>query len=314
MKPQLKISLLVILAAMVLACNFPFLSPEHENIFKQPAQTLTAMVQVLTTPTAIIVNPTVQLSTATSMPINTQLPTFTPIPTRQPTFTPISTQQPGPHRTGNWVTARFLNSPPVIDGIWDEWKNLTPLNLAGYVINGAGNWKNPADLIADFILGWDTQYLYLGLKISDDVYVQNSTGAYLYKGDDVELQLDTNLGVDFVVKNLNNDDYQLGISAGRGSLSGPKEAYLWYPKIIQDPVSDTVLIASQPGSGFHFVEVRIHWSLFAVSPYAGLRMGFALALSDNDNPSINNWQTMIANTPRRKTTDPTTWGELHLIL
>jgi hypothetical protein len=317
-------ALIMILAAVMLACNLPFLSPTPENIFRQPAQTLTAMVQQLKTSTAIIINPTLQPPTLTSNPVIIQQPTFTPIPTWLPTYTRIPTLQPtfdtlptqpgGPYRKGNFVTARYLAIPPILDGNWDEWVNLTPIHLAGYVINGASFWKNAADLNADFIMGWDNQYLYLGAKIIDDVYVQNSTGAYIYKGDDIELQLDTNLDVDFYVKSMNNDDYQLGISAGRGSLAGLKEAYLWYSKIIQASITNQVLIASRAESGFHFVEARIPWSLFSVSPYAGLRMGFALGLSDNDDPSANNWQTFMANTPGRKTTDPTTWGELHLTM
>lgn len=322
MKSKL-MGLWLILLLILLACNLPFIAPTSENIFRQPAQTLTAMLQQLTPITFTPYLPPSQPTGATPIPISPQqptyspiptgLPTFTRIPTQRSTFTPIPTQPAGLYRKGNFVTARYLTNPPFIDGNWDEWVNLTPVNLAGYIINGAGNWKGAADLSADFILGWDNQYLYLALRITDDVYVQNSSGAYIYKGDDIELQLDTNLLVDFPVSSLNNDDYQLGISAGKGSLTGPQEAWLWYPRLIQGTVTDKVDIASQPGSGFYTVEARIPWSLFAVSPYAGLRMGFALALSDNDNPAVNDWQSMVANTPGRKTTDPTTWGELHLI-
>lgn len=317
------IVLVLLVSLVVLACNLPFISPTPENIFRQPAQTLTAMLQQLTPATLTPILPNSQPPTATSIPVFPQQPTYTPIPTRlstftriptlPPTYSPIPTQPAGPYRKGNFVTARYLVNPPFIDGNWDEWVNLTPVNLAGYIINGAGNWKGASDLNADFILGWDDYYLYLALRITDDVYVQNSTGAYIYKGDDIELQLDTSLATDFSVASMNNDDYQLGISAGKGTLSGPKEAYLWYPRVIQGSIIDQLLIASQPGSGFHTVEVRIPWSLFDIVPFTGQRLGFALALSDNDNPSLNNWQSMVANTPGRKTTDPTTWGELHLV-
>ena len=321
MKPKF-VGLWLILLLVILACNLPFLAPTPENIFKLPAQTLTAMLQQLTPATLTPILPTSQPPTATSIPVLPQQPTYTPIPTGLPTFTriptlppaytPIATQPAGPYRKGNFVTARYLSNPPFIDGNWDEWVNLTPVNLAGYIINGAGNWKGASDMNADFILGWDDYYLYLALRITDDVYVQNSTGAYIYRGDDIELQLDASLAVDFSVASMNNDDYQLGISAGKGTLAGPKEAYLWYPRVIQGAVTDQLLIASQPGSGFHTVEVRIPWSLFDIVPFTGQRLGFALALSDNDNPAVNDWQSMVANTPGRKTTDPTTWGELHL--
>jgi len=293
----LKIGLVLGIGAVMLACYFPLLNPEPENIFQQPAQTLTAMVQLLPTSTvAAIASPV--------MPTSALLPTYTPLPT----------QSAVPHRAGSQVTAKYLTNPPVIDGNWDDWKNLSAVYPAIYVINGANHWKNPADLEGSFILGWDNHYFYLAVKVTDDLYVQNSSGAYIYKGDDVEMQLDTNLGVDFTVSSMNNDDYQLGISAGKGSINGPKEAYLWYPQIIKGSVTNQVVIASQGGKGVHYLEARIPWNLFGLSPFEGLRVGFALALSDNDNPAVNDWQTMVSNTLGRKTLNPTTWGELVLTM
>jgi hypothetical protein len=314
MSRLLKIGVWLAIGAVMLACYFPLLNPEPENIFQQPAQTLTAMVQLLPTSTvAAISTPVI----TTSAPQHTFTPIAIPVmPTSAPlpTFTPIPTQLPAQHRAGSQVTAKYLTTPPVLDGFWDDWKNLATIYPAAVVINGASRWKNAADLEGAFILGWDNNYLYLAVKVTDDLYVQNSSGATIYKGDDVELQLDTNLGVDFTVASMNNDDYQLGISAGKGTINGPKEAYLWYPKIIMGSVMNQVVIASQGGNGVHYVEVRIPWSLFGLSPYAGLRVGFALALSDNDNSAVNDWQTMISNTPGRKTLNPATWGELVLTM
>lgn len=307
-----KMIILMLILFVLLACNLPWVTVDTGNIFNQPPQTLTAMFQNPKTSTPVVVSPTLQPPTITSLPTLHQPPTFTPIPTQQPTFTPLPPQQSGLQRNGVAVNARYLSTPPLIDGNWDEWKDLAPMNLVGYVLFGSLYWKNVADLNGDFILGWDNQYLYLGIQVIDDVYVQNSTGAYIYKGDDIELQVDADLLGDFYVKTMNNDDYQMGLSAGKGALAGPKEAYLWYPKVIQGSRTDEIQIASTAFSGFHIVEARIPWLLFAISPYTNLRMGFALSLSDNDNPSVNNWQTFISDTPGRKTTDPTTWGELHL--
>jgi hypothetical protein len=290
-----KIGLVLAIGAIVLACNLPWLNPEPENIFKQPAQTLTVRALLLPTSTRVV----------TSTPI---------IPTSpaSPTFTPLPPPSTIPRRAGSQVAARILTNSPVMDGSWDDWKNLTYSYPAAHVINGANYWKNADDLGASFILGWDNNYLYLAVKVMDDLYVQNSSGAFIYKGDDIELQLDTNLGGDFAVTSMNNDDYQLGISAGKGSIDGPKEAYLWYPKIRMGSATSLVVIASQGGNGVHYVEARIPWNIFGITPYEGLRVGFALALSDNDSSTVNNWQTMISNTPGRRTLNPTTWGELIL--
>ena len=44
-------------------------------------------------------------------------------------------------------------------------------------------WKDAADLEGAYAAGWDNDYLYISVKVTDDIYVQNTSGAMIYEGD-----------------------------------------------------------------------------------------------------------------------------------
>jgi hypothetical protein len=123
--------------------------------------------------------------------------------------------------------------------------------------------------------------------------------------------LDTNLFSDFSDASLSSDDFQLGISPGRGDIDDDTEAYLWYPRSTAGS-RDQVKIAAVEGPGLYRVEAAIPWSVFGVTPAEGLQIGFALSASDNDDTGENVQQSMSSSVPNRMLTNPTTWGELIL--
>ena len=61
------------------------------------------------------------------------------------------------------------------------------------------------------------------------------------------------------------------------------------------------------------IEVAIPWSLLGVTPYDGMRLGFAVSINDNDDTTKNVQQTMLSTAQYRNFLDPTTWGELVLV-
>ncbi len=266
---------------------------------------------------------------------NTPTPSDTPIPTQTlaVTMTPPSTLTPGSNyvftntpsghyvytntpsgnhgsRAGTLFQAAYLHSAPTLDGSWDEWSNTAYPATA--VVYGGGNWTGADDLEASFRVGWDENYLYLAVKVKDDVYVQNAKKADLYLGDSIELLLDTDLYGDFYWNQLSYDDYQLGISSGRPDVDGTREAYLWFPGSIEGSRS-SVQIGSMRSDGVTRIEAAIPWSMFGVSPYAGQHFGFALSASDNDNTAENQQQSMVSSASNRHLLDPMTWGEIELV-
>lgn len=181
-----------------------------------------------------------------------------------------------------------------------------------FVVFGRSNWSGADDLEPSYILGWDATYLYIGIKVHDDVYAQHATGASIFKGDSAEILIDTNLWGDFYSQTLDNDDYQIGFSPGYGTITGTKEAYLWNPSAVAGTRSQ-IKITAIAESKLYRMEIAIPWTTIGVTPRAGMAFGFVISVNDNDNTESNIEQTMMSNDSARTTyTDPTIWGELIL--
>jgi hypothetical protein len=72
-----------------------------------------------------------------------------------------------------------------------------------------------------------------------------------------------------------------------------------------------VTIGSVSSSGLWRLEAAIPRSVLGITPYKGMHLGFAISVSDNDNPGTQQ-ESMVSNVPGRMLTDPTTWGDLVL--
>jgi hypothetical protein len=210
---------------------------------------------------------------------------------------------------GSPVTAGYRTDTITIDGDLSEWT--TTAYTANETVPYAGSgWSGASDASATFYIAWDADNLYIAVKRTDDTFVQTAWGRYMYKGDDVEIQLDTDLAGDFYSASMSNDDYQIGFSPGNfGSLDA--EVYRWFPRSLEAWIKSADIAAKKDGNGYN-LEVEIPWSAFGLTPTAGSRYGFALSLSDNDTTGVSTWQSMISNVNTRRATDPTTWGTLIL--
>lgn len=325
MQKMLKKSFVYIILVLILtACNIPGLKPNPTPIlFPTPNFTMTALFSVdvqnpTATPPVVVITQAAPTQEPTLQP--TALPTETAIPpTNTPivvTATPQSTATSVPTatkttvvRSGNWVTASYLSTAPNLDSVWDEWT--TTKYPAKYVAYGSSEWTNSDDLEGSFRLGWDNTYLYVAVKVLDDKYVQNATDQDLYKGDSIEILFDKDLYGDLNSTSLSSDDFQIGISPGKGGVDGIKEGYLWFPSSKAGGISG-VKIASSAGDGVYRVEFAIPWSVLGISPASGQQYGFGISFSDNDNEGANVQQSMVSNLPDRSLVNPTTWTLLTL--
>ena len=253
------------------------------------------------------------LSAMPDLTITPALATSSPFPTliheqatpgAAPTDTPEAVARPGAS-----VTAPFLDKPPVLDGIWDEWTS--PAYPVTSLVYGASQWSGPGDLGGSFRIGWDNKYLYLAVKVGDDAYVQEDSEANIYKGDSLEILLDTDVSEDFETAQLNSDDYRLGISPGRTHPGNRAEAYLWFPKNIAGP-RPKVRIGAVGEINLYRVEVAVPWSVFEITPTPGMHLGFVLRINDDDDPDTDALQSAVHNVPGSSLADPTTWGDLVL--
>jgi hypothetical protein len=203
----------------------------------------------------------------------------------------------------------YFNSPPRIDASLEEWQQDRYRIEA--VVFGKDNHKGENDLSGRAMVAWDETNLYLGIRVLDQKYVQNASGTNLFKGDSLDILLDTDVPGDFYLGALNEDDFQLGISPGSPSPNHDHEAYLWFPKTIEGPRDQVDIAARARGDGY-VVEAAVPWSVFDVTPFNGQHFGFAFSISDNDNASKNVQESMVSYVPIRTLSDPTTWGDLTL--
>jgi hypothetical protein len=241
--------------------------------------------------------------------------TASPVPA---TNTPVSTSThtavptiPGA-RGGVSVVAPFMSTAPTIDGDWTEWKTAAKEYPATNVVFGKSQWQNADDLSASYYVGWDSNFLYIAVKVHDDKYVQLAHGANIYKGDSIELLIDTNVAGDYYVKQLNTDDYQIGISPGNPSISDENpEVYRWFPSGKAGSLTD-VTVSAQDEGPIYRLEAAIPWSDLGITPSHGLHLGFGLSVSDDDQSGKQSQDSMVSSLPNRNLVDPTTWGDLLL--
>jgi hypothetical protein len=323
MKKYFLVVITVLLVSLLAsACGLSNLGG-NTNTALTPNMTLTALfdtsknIPATVTPIYIVVTNTAEpvIPTDTTAPTNTAAPTSTTVPTVAPSSTSVPTVPPPPPvmaRAGTLMQAGYISTAPVIDGSWNEWKDYTTQYPITSIVYGASHWTGASDLEASYAMAWDYTYMYLGVKVHDDIHAQNATGANIFKGDSIELLLDKNLNYDFYTQSLNSDDYQLGISAGNSANGIAPSAYLWYPTGSSGTLSNVTIGYSVEDGGIYRYEARIPWSDFGVNPTNGLRMGIAVSVSDNDDVNQNVQQTMASSAHNRILSDPTTWGEIVL--
>lgn len=289
----------------LLACSLPgkVVDDPFANVI--PDLTGTAFFAALLTP-----SPTQQPASTATLSVE---PTRTTVPSERPatiTQTAIPTLTDTKARNGPLVQALYFFIPPVIDGNLEDWN--APSYPANNVVYGATLWNNSSDLSASVQVGWDDINLYLAAMITDDVYVQVASGENIFKGDSLELLMDTNLQGDLYVASLSPDDFQLGLTAGSPKPGQAMEAYLWFPTSLTGKRNQIRINAVQTTSGYQ-VEASIPWIVFEITPQSGMKMGFTFSVSDNDSPGLTVQQSMVSTVPGRHLTDPTTWGDLVII-
>ena len=274
------------------------ISSESYTYEQITTHTPTAKPVLTATPSKTAVPATVS-STHTTLP--------TPPATKLATSTLVITTRP--HAAT--VYAPRLVAPPHIDGHISDWGTL-PISLS-QPSYGARNWRGSSDQSGLFAIAWDVTHLYIAVQVEDDKHVQNQTGINIFKGDSVDVLLDTDLEGDYYIASLDEDDYQIGLSPGdllRGRAKA--QAYMWYPRTSSGIMTEVQLGSQLYGAaGFH-LEAAIPWSVLGVSPSSGMVLGFVLSSNDNDHDSAAIQQTMLSVEPSRKLTDPTTWGTLVL--
>jgi hypothetical protein len=345
-KIQFRHIIVTILILSVLAgCTLPGFSTPTPFSFPTPDKTMTALFEP--TPAGIATSAPSDATDGEGADVTDtpKAPTDTPEPTEtEPTPTEADddseTLDPddgyaGPAiRGGNVITADWMSSGPGIDGDLSGWA--PPIQkVINHVVWGANNWSGSSDSSGTVVAGWNKTYLYLGVRVKDDKYVQEATKQELYLGDSIEIVFDRYVSADFHLQSMSADDYQIGISPGKNCIAAtindvklaaipvkssmsttsscaPPEAYIWFPKT-EAGTTTQIKVGALEGSEGYQVEMRIPWSILGVTePSAGDYYGFAVSISDNDKAGTKKQQSMTSSISTRFYSNPTTWGNLYL--
>ncbi len=238
-------------------------------------------------------------------------PTLIVAPTAVATDTIAPLETAVPLISADVVAAR-LAVVPVIDGDLAEWAGITPY-LSTHPVYTAPGWDGTEDVTAAWHIGWDENNLYLGVAVVDDVHVQTQSGNQIFKGDNIDLQLDVERTGDWG-SGLNVDDYQINLSPGNFA-NLPPSAFRFAATPAGgsiDAPGHGIQIAAQQQPDGYTIEAAIPWRDVNVTPSVGLILGAALNVSDNDTPGTAVQEYFLSTAPTRKWSDPTTWGTLTL--
>ena len=248
--------------------------------------------------------PSAQPPAPTSASPSTQSPT--PPPAQQGSTGPGSSiARPAP----NGIFDAHNATGFTVDGNVEEWPNAwIPINA---VILGADRIEGPADLSANFQVGWTTNGLMLALRVNDDIYRAGPAGSDLWQGDSIEIQFDRQLAEDFNTTLADADDYQLGIAFDENLAT--IRGYLWLPYERESEIGiPSALTINAQG---YQLEALIPWYVFEMdgAPASDRYYGFNISVNDNDSEAPAQ-EIVISASPARTTHDnPTEWGTLRIL-
>ncbi|HKJ27219.1 MAG TPA: sugar-binding protein [Anaerolineales bacterium] len=241
-----------------------------------------------------------------TQPDTTAPDTPTLIPTQ--TLTPISFQGAGSDLA---LVIEYLDDAPTIDGDTGDWGG--EIYALDKIVKGTEFYANALDLSGDFKIGWDMEYLYIGVTVRDTQFVQTASGPQLGMGDSLEVLLDTQWEADLSDDELSADDFQLGFSAGNLREVSIPEGYMWAPIDRAAPLTMAQVTGRLIDDGY-MMEIAIAWEELGVTPEKDMAMGFLLSVSDNDSINRVEQQSVLSFASERSLSNPTTWVPVVLVI
>lgn len=257
--------------------------------------------------------------TATAAVLNTPQITVTGAPPATPAGTPETVDAtpavetsatPAPVAAADFAAIQ-LTQPPALDGSPGDWPE-GPSVSSAYQVYARAGWDGSADLQATWRVGWDANNLYVLVTVVDDRHVQTQTGNQMFRGDSLEIQIDTNQAA--FAAQVNPSTFQLLLSPGNFA-DLPPSAFRFQGTgggQILDATGHSIQVgAARTGDGYS-LEAAIPWRDLNFTPDEGDILGVALNANDNDRPDEAVQEVMMSSSPRRTLTDPQSWGTMVL--
>ncbi|MBI5094854.1 MAG: hypothetical protein HZB26_20745 [Candidatus Hydrogenedentes bacterium] len=179
--------------------------------------------------------------------------------------------------------------PLAIDGDLGDWTkvpNAIPVVNENQVVWGKGSWQTPQDLSGTVHLAWREEYLFLAVEVTDDKLHQSQRGGALWKGDHVELFLDTRPEQDPQRNTLGEGQFQIAFSPGNFLKTGDPlvdcapEAHFYRP---EGRSTEGIMVSSARAATGYLIEAAIPWKLLGIDhPAQGTPLRCEVGLSDTD--------------------------------
>ncbi len=197
-------------------------------------------------------------------------------------------------------------TPPVIDGVMDEWDLYDKAQISNPTIKKE-NFTSIRDCSGIISTCWDDEAFYFVVQVSDDVFNQNFTGNQINNGDSLTLVFDTDLSGDFSIPFYNSDDSQIDFSPG--NFSGiPAEAFIYFPS----KTASGMQVKSSQGAESYVIEASIPWENFvSYGPSDMAVIGFTASIFDTDN--LESTELAMSTSPQFEINNVTTLGTLAFI-
>ena len=142
-------------------------------------------------------------------------------------------------------------------------------------------WKGKSDLSATVQFLWDDRYLYLGVKVLDDVFANNKLGADIWAGD----------GLQFIIDPARESAEKPGkydISAALTKNGPTAYCYLSADSRAPEGLAKDIIVSckrTNPDRGDMTYVVAIPWSRVApFKPAIGANLGLCVVLNEDDGP------------------------------
>ncbi|MCC7518545.1 MAG: hypothetical protein IT578_05105 [Verrucomicrobiae bacterium] len=186
------------------------------------------------------------------------------------------------------IIAPYDIDPPVqVDGDLSDWENVpnaVTLNSAAHATWQREDWTGPADLSATVRVAWRTDGLLVAAEVTDDIVQQPYAGADIWKGDYLNVLLDTQ-----PASATEDGVIQLGISPGNFDKL-PAEVYSYRPQ--GQPAAGAKVAAKRTARGYN-VEAFVPFTALGM---AGVKQDqfatFEIGVSDSDGTPAAQ-QTML---------------------
>ncbi len=162
--------------------------------------------------------------------------------------------------------AKKAVSPVNIDGNFAPFADVTPIVMdSDASLKEGTGWKGPQDLSAKIYMMWDSEFLYMYAKVTDNMPMVNSrTKGDIWNGDAIEMTV---------------PNYQIGFGTGDGMANKPS---IWIWQKNRNSSGQIMAAKSFDPTGY-VLEAKLPWGeIVTIAPKTGDTMAFDIAVDDAD--------------------------------